>query len=408
MARALSLNKSMERHSLPQFTRYEIESTLGQGGMGMVYKARHTLLDRTVALKVPHSRLLQNDVSRERFIREARALARLEHPHVVSVYDADLENGYPYIAMKFVEGHTLTEHIYRSTPPEVKKIIEWITQMAEALDYVHGMGILHRDLKSSNVLISSDGKALITDFGLVQMETEATITNGMLGTPAYMSPEQAMGRKLDVRSDIYSLGVILYEALTGMAPFREENTLALIQQIIHSKPVHVRTLKSDIPPWLADITHQCLQKKPGHRFQSCAELIERLKKVDAMDRRQTWAGDTLPGDAASPDHFSKTVRKALIPINDSIARFVESAVEVSPVLSRINQKTGLLKTSRWQINPGDLIRDPFAIGIVVLWALMSFPLPRGHATDSSDPILEAPVENDSTDAGQKSRGWQPW
>ena len=268
----------MVNESFPAFSKYEILGVLGQGSMGMVYKAHHRVLGRMVALKVPRRDVLGSQTSVERFLREGRALAMLQHPHIVSVYDADEEKGLPYIAMEYIEGGTLSHQVQQSRHIDFTNIQRWITQVALALDYIHQRGILHRDLKCSNVLISKEGRAHITDFGIAQVESNATITNGMIGTPAYMSPEQAKGKRLDHRSDIYSVGVILYEVLTSRIPFMEENGLALIQEIIHGRYQPVEVFRSDTPPWLAQITYRCLEKSPDRRYQSATELVQDLEE----------------------------------------------------------------------------------------------------------------------------------
>lgn len=270
----------MNKRSFPTFSKYEILGVLGEGSMGAVYKARHKLLDRVVALKVPHPSMLRNATQTERFLREGRALAMLRHPNVVDIYDTEEEDALPYIAMEFVDGNTLSSEIRSNKHLPFTDIKQWATQIAGALDYIYAQGMLHRDLKSSNVLISNDRRALITDFGIAHLDSQATITNGMLGTPAYMSPEQAKGEKLDGSSDLYSLGVVLYEACTGHIPFYDENSLALIQKIIHEQPPALTTVRPDVPAQFARIVHKLLAKEPTQRYQRGADLVRDLENVD--------------------------------------------------------------------------------------------------------------------------------
>ncbi len=257
----------------PTFSRYTIEGTLGSGGMGTVYLAYHEILNRPVALKVPKRELASSDHFVERFLREAKALGTLHHRNIVTVYDAGIENDTPYIAMKYIAGETLSDIIRKNGQVELEKVIRWGRQMADALAYLHDQQILHRDLKGANVIIDLSGDAIIADFGIAQIEADSSLTRGVLGTPAYMSPEQAMGKDLDARSDMHGLGVILYQALTGELPFQDENSLALIQKVIHETPAAISDIRPETPVWLEDIVKKCLQKHPSHRYKDDRELI---------------------------------------------------------------------------------------------------------------------------------------
>ena len=258
----------------PTFSRYTIESTLGSGGMGTVYLAYHEILNRPVALKVPKRELASSDHFVERFLREAKALGTLHHRNIVTVYDAGIENDTPYIAMKYIAGETLSDIIRSNGQVELENVIRWGRQMADALAYLHDQQILHRDLKGANVIIDLSGDAIIADFGIAQIEADSNLTRGVLGTPAFMSPEQAMGKDLDARSDMHGLGVILYHSLTGELPFQDDNSLALIQKVIHETPRPVTEIRPETPKWLEDIVKKCLQKHPSHRFKDDRELIK--------------------------------------------------------------------------------------------------------------------------------------
>ena len=308
---------TMQTEPFPSLSKYEILGVLGQGSMGKVYKARHKKLGRMVALKVPTRDLVRHPTLSERFLREGRALAMLQHPHVVSVYDADEEEGLPYIVMEYVEGGSLSSHIMEKKIISLSNIEMWGKQIAEALDYIHQKGILHRDLKSSNVLITHDGKAQITDFGIAQIDIQQTITDGLLGTPAYMmSPEQAKGQPLDQRSDIYSLGVILYECLTGRIPFIEDNGLALIQRIIHAPPSPIASYRKEAPAWLVPVVERCLEKDPARRYRSGAEVMDafQAKRIAGI---KGFLTDTLgnqlqpgPGGPGVPSMYHRAREKA--------------------------------------------------------------------------------------------------
>lgn len=372
----------MLKAPFPTFTKYEILGVLGHGSMGTVYKARHTL-GRMVALKVPRPELIGNSTSAERFLREGHALAMLEHPHIVRVYDADEENGLPYITMEYVEGGTLGDHIRESKRLTFSKAQQWTLQIAGALDYIHGRGILHRDLKSSNVLITSDGQARITDFGIAHVDLHATLTNGILGTPAYMSPEQARGAALDHRSDLYSLGVILYEALTGQIPFMEENGLALIQQIIHDPPPPVTSYRPDTPPWLARIVHQCLQKDPAKRYQSGRVLAQALQEGKRF-KSGIHSVKGIAGKERLYEYF-----------DDTKAWLRRSRQKVQPA-----------------IQSPRIIMIAGAIFVLLLWLFsISFSAPDQRSPREEAQGNRAGIDSTAVDTTTRQRDqptWQPW
>ena len=235
--------------------------------MGTVYLAYHEILNRPVALKVPKRELSSSDHFVQRFLREAKALGTLHHRNIVTVYDAGIENDTPYIAMKYIAGKTLSELIRASGQIDIDKVISWGRQIADALAYLHDQQILHRDLKGANVIIDQAGNAIVADFGIAQIEADSSLTRGVLGTPSYMSPEQAMGKDLDARSDMHGLGVLLYQCLTGQLPFQDDNSYALIQKVIHETPSPVSDFRPETPIWLENIVHKCLKKHPGQRFK---------------------------------------------------------------------------------------------------------------------------------------------
>ena len=252
---------------------YRIVERIGRGGMAAVYKAYQPSLDRYVAIKVLPAHLTDEPGFAERFKREARAVAKLEHPHILAVYDYGQEGDQTYIAMRYVEGGTLKDLL--SKPLELPLIVDLIGQIAEALDYAHEHGVIHRDVKPSNVLLDKGNWALLTDFGVARMveaTQQLTGTGVGVGTPAYMSPEQGQGKKVDRRSDVYSLGVVLYEMLTGRVPFEAETPLAVVWKHVNEPLPLPRSINSDIPEPVERVVLKALAKAPDDRFQSASQF----------------------------------------------------------------------------------------------------------------------------------------
>jgi eukaryotic-like serine/threonine-protein kinase len=277
-----------------RFGKYLLEGELGRGGMGVVYKARQTDLGRFVALKMILSSHLAAPEALQRFQEEARAAATVTHPNIVAVYDAGHIDGQPYFAMQYVAGSSLSQRI-RSGPIAPEDAAQLVLTVAGAVHHLHAHGIIHRDLKPSNILLDEAGNPYVTDFGLVKVlggDSHRTTTGAIVGTPSYMSPEQAVGRKdLGPASDIYSLGAILYELLTGKPPFREENPLDTLVQVLENDPVAPRRLCPTIPADLELICLRCLEKAPSERFASAEALAGALGSY--LKGEDT--GVTLPG-----------------------------------------------------------------------------------------------------------------
>ena len=265
--------------SLETVGRYEIIGELGRGAMGVVYKAKDPTIGRTVALKTMRIDVhgLETAEMVRRFQNEARAAGVLSHPNIVTIYDAGEQDGIFYIAMEFIEGTTLHELIaeYRMLPAE--EVVQYSRQICRGLDYAHSHGIVHRDVKPANIMITANGTVKIMDFGIAKAGGSMTSTGQVLGTPNYMSPEQVEGRPLDGRSDLFSFGVILYEMLTGEKPFVGQNVTTIIYKIVNETPIAPRDLDVTVHPGLSAIVTRALAKSPDDRYQSGAELVYDLE-----------------------------------------------------------------------------------------------------------------------------------
>ncbi len=254
-----------------QSGRYQIVGELGRGGMGIVYKARDTILDRIVAYKVLPEALKENPQALRNFLREAKSAAQLNHPNIVTVYDAGEQDGSYYIAMEYVDGTTLKEILRRKRQISANGVLHVLVQMCEALAYAHEKKIVHRDVKTANTMWTRDKKAKIMDFGLAKVVEEVrNHTTLISGTPYYMSPEQTLGRNVDHRTDIYSLGVTLFELATGQLPFREGN---VPYHHVHTPAPEPDSLVPGLPDILCRVIRRCLQKDPDSRYQSTREIL---------------------------------------------------------------------------------------------------------------------------------------
>lgn len=263
-----------------RISHYEIHELLGEGGMGAVYKAVDLDTQNTVALKVLSRRSLAEEEIKRRFMREAKAGANLDHPAIVKIYEFGEEEGEYYLSMEYVEGRTL-RHVVKEGPLPPDKAIDICIAAAEALAAAHAAGIIHRDIKSENIMLTPSGDVKVMDFGLAKLQDMSLLTQegGVLGTVAYMSPQQASGETVDHRTDIFSLGVFLYELLTGKLPFGAEYEMAIIYSILNEDPVSVIDLNPQLPEVLDRVVVKALRKELNHRYQSADEFAADLKKV---------------------------------------------------------------------------------------------------------------------------------
>jgi serine/threonine-protein kinase len=281
-----------------QVGRYEIIEELGQGAMGAVYKARDPMMDRVVALKTILASALTGPLAadyRERFFREARAAGRLAHPGIVTVYDVSEQEGTPFLVMELIEGRTLEKILESGERFDTERVMELGRQLAEALDYAHKSGVIHRDIKPANIMVTADGHPKITDFGVAKLTAaQVTTTGQLLGTPAFMAPEQFTGAPIDGRADLFALGVMLYWLATGDRPFTGETLMAMSYKIVHTEAVPPRKINPAIPRDLENVIMKCMEKDPAERYQSGEALARDLRTM-----REGRALETLNRERAA-------------------------------------------------------------------------------------------------------------
>jgi serine/threonine protein kinase len=289
---------------------YRIESLIGRGGMGAVYRADEERLGRKVALKVIAPELAQDERFRERFLRESRIAASLDHPHVIPIYQAGEEDGVLFLAMRYVEGSDLAKVVAEDGALEPKRAVELLSQIAEALDAAHEKGLVHRDVKPSNVLIAeSAGRehCYLGDFGLTKRTgslSGVSVAGEIVGTLEYVAPEQITGDALDERADVYSLGCVLYETLTGQSPFPRATDVALLWAHVHEEPTPPSQARPELPKELDTVLARALAKEPGRRYRSAGELL-------AATRSGLRLGDSAPSAPSRP-HRSFAVAASIV------------------------------------------------------------------------------------------------
>src|SRR5689334_15405308 len=281
--------------------RYELEELVGTGGMSSVFRAHDRLLDRKVALKILHQHYSRDDDYVERFKHEARSVAALSHPNIVTVIDRAEHEDRQFIVFEYVEGENLKRLIERRGPAPVATALELAMQIARGLSFAHQQGLIHRDVKPQNVLLNGDGRAKVTDFGIARsldVQHGMTQTGTVLGTSDYIAPEQAQGQRVDEHTDVYSLGVVLYELLTSEVPFPGENFVAVAMRHINEQPPSVRDKRPDVSPRLDDAVRRAMAKRPQDRFPTmdafCAELEACLAELQAAGTQLARPAVTRP------------------------------------------------------------------------------------------------------------------
>ncbi len=301
------LSESLNPELLGRFGRYEVLEPIGRGGMGIVLKARDPLLDRITAIKVLDPHLAGHVTARKRFVREARAAAAISHDHVIVIHGVAEREGLPYLVMPYIPGVSLAEKIQWNGPLDLIDILRIGMQTASGLAAAHAQGVVHRDIKPANILLEDDVERVkITDFGLAQVVDDPSLTQSgtVAGTPGFMSPEQAQDAPIDHRSDLFSLGSVLYAMCTGFAPFRGPTSMAVIRKVCDKQPQPIRQTNPQCPQWLVDIIAKLHAKHPVDRYQSATEVAEVL--------RQRLAQQQSPDLIALDDEFDDSVFDAAL------------------------------------------------------------------------------------------------
>ena len=300
--------------------RYEVKETVGAGGMSTVYCAFDTLLERNVALKILHDQYGDDEEYVARFRREARAVAQLSHPNIVTVIDRGEENGRQFIVFELVDGENLKELVGRGGPLPVRRVLELGLEVGRALAFAHGQGLVHRDVKPQNVLLNGDGRAKVTDFGIVRSldAVGQTETGTVLGTSHYIAPEQARGERVDAQTDVYSFGVVLHELLTGEVPYVGDNFVTVAMKHVNEPIPSVLDTRPDAPIRLASLIQRCLAKAPSDRPASMDVVVAELEAVTAeLDAREDGEGTMImrkPAAVAARPPRQRARRDSRVPV----------------------------------------------------------------------------------------------
>jgi serine/threonine protein kinase len=339
--------------------KYKILGILGKGGMGIVYKALDPDIEREVAIKTIRFDNFQEGTKKDdlmaRFIREARAAGKLSHPNIVTVYDVCREQDLTYIVMQFVEGQSLQALIdsgKRLSPPEIDALMK---PVADALDYAHNSGIIHRDIKPANILIDKTNKPFLADFGVARMDTSTMTQSGTaVGTLSYMSPEQIKGQTIDRRADIFALGIILYELLSGKMPFHGDNISTLVYKIVNEQPQRITEINKDIPVGYDLVVQKTLAKNPEGRYQNCRQLIAALESAGKI-LEQTLAYEVKKESAPAAGAKRKTKLIAAAALAGVLV-VAGAFVLFSPKSGKTagpNQKAAAIKTNESPTKPAE-------------------------------------------------------
>jgi hypothetical protein len=373
--------------------KYEIQAEIGKGGMGVVYQGYDPLLDRKVAVKVLAPHLVREPGYVERFLREAQSAARLKHAGIVTIYDvghdqsgrdiaSPFKGDWYYIVMEYLEGQTLAQILRQRGALPNDQVIAILRRLGEALDYAHHYGLVHRDVKPGNIVIDAAGHATLTDFGVARAAGRATLTRAgtLLGTPQYMSPEQAQGEGVDHRTDIYSLGVVAYEMLAGQTPYGTAPPHAVLHQLIYEPPPSVRSRRPDLPPEVDRVLGKALAKQPANRFETATGFAEALGQALAGGVRPAGASAARPTLRPKSREIPSSVRTASPP---------RSRGGAPPAAARRKQIASPVKGGGWGLWLGWLLTS--MVGWTLGWVLAG-PLSQAVSQPIGDTIGIAAAE----------------
>jgi len=361
--------------------RFELVSEIGRGAMGIVYKAKDPMLERTVAIKTINLTMDKDgaELYERRFYQEARAAGGLNHPNIVTIYDIGRSESLCYMAMEYIEGAELRTLLLPGKPLPVQKALSIAAQVAEGLAYAHERGVVHRDIKPANIMVPETGPVKITDFGIARMRTSnvQTQTGMMMGSPKYMSPEQVIGKRADHRADLFSLGVILYEMLTGAAPFTGESVNAVMYQIVNFVPPAPSAINPAAPPALDQIVARMLAKALDERAQSAAEIARGLRECEHLAHGALSATSTLPlsglAPGPAPAVVDREVKSAVLAQTVERSRRVETTDPETPAARGVSRTFDSLEATQRLVALSDATRqsDPNA-------GTLPFPLQATH------------------------------
>jgi len=380
--------------------RYEIVELVGRGGMGVLYRARDAVLDRNVAVKMMLLDFTTDQTARDRFQREARAVARLQHRNVVTIHELGEVEGTPYIVMEFLTGKDLDAMLKGDVPMSLAQKLDVVIQLCDGLGYAHEQGIVHRDVKPGNVRVLEDGTVKILDFGIAKFAQSSITQSGMImGTPSYMAPEQIMGKPVDGRADLFSVGVLLYELLSGQKPFTGESPTTVVYQIIHVEPPPVNASVPELPESLHEIVSRALQKNPDDRYSRASEMSSDLQMVKMMIDLplKTTDGDTGPQATMGPLHATALGAKAAV-ASGAMTAMIDAPMRASAAARAADAAPrGPATTSK----SGSAQILGIAGAVVVLGALALWLTMRGGGASVAGPAAATTV------AGSAARGATP-
>lgn len=375
--------------------RYELLEKIGEGGMGIVYKAKCTLLNRFVAVKILKSELSNHEDFISRFKREANSIASLSHPNIVNIHDVGIENNINFIVMEYVNGKTLKQIIKETVRLSTLNTLAISTQIAKALEYAHKNNIVHRDIKPDNILITEDNIVKLTDFGIAKVTDSVTITNSnnIIGSVHYFSPEQAKGKFVDCRADIYALGIVMYEMITGQVPFNSDNSISVVMMHIQEPVIPPKEVIVDIPENINKVILKALEKEPINRFQTANEIIEVLNAINENLNLQVSFNNKSIDDATvimiKPDTVSSnTIIDSTVVLNQET---IPETIVLKNDSGRISTDTSANKNKKIILTIGIIV---LAIFSGLLWKILHKGTSADVKTTTSETaILEESVKS---------------